>query len=449
MFALTAVYAVTRESFYSTLVLSFVTSWAAVAIVLRAPSIRGVGYRALLFMAVLLGSKAFLDYSSSGLENPLTHVLLALFFTRMLSGSGEAETQPRLVSAFLLAALGFVNRMDTLLLFAPSCALLLYERRSKWRATLTSAGLGSLPALAWVVFALFYYGSAVPNTALAKLAGPRVTMLERMRAGIAYMADSAMFDPLTLTLCSLAIAVALVARRPRSIAAASGIALYLLYILTTGAIGTHMSGRFFSGPLFLSAMVLAYEASHVAVAVAIGMLTALWLASSTVSPLRVGFDGYGQPDAGRGKHAKDIIDTRRYVASEGAALLNVIVGEPMPRHAWYLAGERSSREPDRVHIGGPSRAPAIGYFGFAAGPTKEIIDEYGLSDPLLARIPLALRREFRPGHFKREVPEGYVESMQNDANLITDPSLKRYYEKVRLVTRGPLWSAERIRTLIR
>ena len=34
----------------------------------------------LVCFAVLLSSKAFIDYSTSGLENPLTHLLLLVFF---------------------------------------------------------------------------------------------------------------------------------------------------------------------------------------------------------------------------------------------------------------------------------------------------------------------------------------------------------------------------------
>ena len=39
----------------------------------------GVSYRSLLVLLVLLLSRAFMDFSSSGLENPLVHLLLAIY----------------------------------------------------------------------------------------------------------------------------------------------------------------------------------------------------------------------------------------------------------------------------------------------------------------------------------------------------------------------------------
>jgi len=446
LFVLSAGYAITRESFFTTLAISSAASLAAILVVLRSTSVRRE-HRAVLFLAVLLGSKSFLDYSTSGLENPLTHLLIALFFVRFFEPRGDPGSARRVGWLFLLCALAFVNRMDTLLMFAPACLYALYEERRELRAALKGALVALTPALAWVAFALFYYGTVVPNTAIAKLSGPRVRLTECLRAGVAYFADSAMNDPLTLVSCGLALYVAVGSRRPRTLAAGAGILLYLVYVLLAGAISTHMSMRFFSGTLFLSALVLAFEAAHWAQALGACAVTALWLAGSTVSPLRVGLDSYAQPKADRGHDL--IIDTRAFVLNEGAALLNIVPYEPMPRHPWYRAGIEYRDNPEQVRVGGVFVSLAIGYSGFSAGPNHHYIDELGLSDPLMARLPLPRGGEFRPGHFFRTAPDGYLESIAQDRNLIVDPDLKQYYEAIRTITRAPLLSGARIATIFR
>lgn len=444
MFVLSAFYFVTRESFYTTIVVSFLVSLAAVWLVLRGAPMRAASFRTPLFLGVLLGSKSFLDYSSSGLENPLTHLLLAAFFLRFFD-ERPSPVEHKAGWLATLAALSFVNRMDTLLLVTPACAYLLFEQRAALGKAVRYGLLGALPALLWVMFAFFYYGSVVPNTAIAKLTGPRVTLQERFLAGVAYFADSMAMDPLTLLACGVAIALCFASRKPRPMMAAAGITLYLFYVLTTAAIGTHMSGRFFSGALFLSAILIALEATHLAQALGTVAITTAWLIGSPVSPLRVGHNSY----AHHSDNGRPIIDTRAFVLAEGAGLLSLRPGEPMPNHPWYRAGKDFRHSPQRVHEGGLIINLAIGYSGFASGPEKHFIDILGLSDPLIAHLPLPRRGVFRPGHFFHEIPAGYLASIERDENLIEDPDLHRYYDAIRLITRGDLFSGERLSTLLK
>ena len=72
--------------------------------------------------AFLIFSKAFVDYSTSGLENPLTHLLLAIFFT--LYWNPERATSDDL---WLVAALIMLNRLDAGLLVLPALLHRSYE----------------------------------------------------------------------------------------------------------------------------------------------------------------------------------------------------------------------------------------------------------------------------------------------------------------------------------
>jgi hypothetical protein len=91
----------------------------------------------------------------------------------------------------------------------------------------------------------------------------------------------------------------------------------------------------------------------------------------------------------------------------------------------------------------------IGLYGLNAGPAKHIIDDNALSDPLLARLPVSPRVyfDFWASHYFRDVPDGYVESNERDKNLLTDPLLHGYYDKLRNVTRGSVFRWSRLRDI--
>jgi arabinofuranosyltransferase len=173
-------------------------------------------------------------------------------------------------------------------------------------------------------------------------------------------------------------------------------------------------------------------------------LALLVLVASPRSPLRVGTSAYAEPRVSRpGDH---VIDTRAYVLREGAALLNYAPGVALPHHAAYLAGLRFREAPERVHVGGPGPrlGPMVGYSGYTSGPGKHIIDLLGLTDPLLARMPIGTNAGWRPGHFFRALPAGYRESIEQRANLVRDPDLHAYYDVLLEITRGPLFSGHRM-----
>jgi arabinofuranosyltransferase len=86
---------------------------------------------------------------------------------------------------------------------------------------------------------------------------------------------------------------------------------------------------------------------------------------------------------------------------------------------------------------------AVGYTGYFAGPGVHIIDYTALADPLLARLPPLEESDWRIGHFERRLPPNYLESVEADENLLLDPGLASYYDKLRLVIRGPLWDLRR------
>ena len=144
-----------------TIGLSLVISLVVVVVLARwsAPNM-GV---ALVGLSLLAGSKAFMDYSTSGLENTLAHLLYLGFLTLWAGASGPAARAGRLG---LLAALLVWTRLDLCLLVLPHLLLLV---RRPVLGTVARLAAGMLPLAAWLAFALIYYGSPFPNSAWTKL----------------------------------------------------------------------------------------------------------------------------------------------------------------------------------------------------------------------------------------------------------------------------------------
>jgi arabinofuranosyltransferase len=84
--------------------------------------------------------------------------------------------------------------------------------------------------------------------------------------------------------------------------------------------------------------------------------------------------------------------------------------------------------------------------GYVLGRGYHIIDPLALGDPLLARLPA--RPRWRIGHYERTLPDGYFESVLTDSNRIEDPAIAAYYDTIREVTRGPLFTKRRWKAIV-
>jgi len=96
-----------------------------------------------------------------------------------------------------------------------------------------------VPAVAWTLFSLVYYGFPFPNTAYAKLA-TGIDSSELRAQGLLYLLDSLDRDPITLTTIAIAAVIAAVQRTVAARVFAAGIILYVWYIVSIG--GDFMAG---------------------------------------------------------------------------------------------------------------------------------------------------------------------------------------------------------------
>jgi arabinofuranosyltransferase len=409
MLLLLVVHGLTGEPFHGTLALGVLTTMLGVgAVVWHARSAGGLA----LALALFVSSKAWIDFATSGLENPLTHLFVLAAFLLAL----QPDRSPR-VLALATATWGgaFLTRPDAVLLTGPAITWVL-ATAPRTRAHAMAALLGGLPVLGWELFSLVYYGALLPNTAFAKL-GSGIAISERISQGLTYAWHPVRHDKATLLALASVVPLLVWRRVPAVRALLAGVLLHVLYVVWIG--GDFMAGRFWTPVVFAVGLVLArLELPRTAI---VGAIAALGLAAlQPYAPLRSG------RDYARHRVHEGIMDERGFYF-QGTGLLST---RPPLDHPYARAGRRA-RDDGRTAV---VRA-TIGYFGYFAGPSMHVTDPLGLSEPLYARLPAQLNPNWRVGHYRRAPAPGYDPAIGRPP---TDPALAALYARVHALTRGPL-----------
>ena len=437
MFLLGGAAALTRESFASTLCVGLLTTLLSLLLLLA--SARTPGH-AIAALALLSLSRAFVDFSTSGLENPLTHCLVALFVYQY-----AAQRTQKLAWLALTAALLALSRADALLVVLPALAheAFLHERARGLKATLQTLLLGFAPLLAWELFSLFYYGFLVPNTAYAKL-NTGVLRTEQLRQGGTYLLNAAAWDPALLVTTAVGLGSVFIGQQRRPRLLALGASMYVLYVVWIG--GDFMLGRFLTLPLFTAACLIALselplaEPMHAAAIVLPFLFFYFHPSAKERYPPMDDFKYSG------------VADERSYFKELQLMLFKRT--QPLPAsHPWVIDGLRVRDEQAKSVV-----FDNVGLFGFYAGPHVHVIDRHALAEPLLARLPALSNPGWRVGHYARLLPDGYLETTilnmrpagptaTPGACAMKDQELCKYYAALREVVAGELWSLHRFQTI--
>lgn len=376
----------------------------------------------LAWVALFLASRTLVDWTASGLETPLGLLLLALAF-----GPGGPTS---LRGVALGTALLGVHRLDAVLLGLPAL-LLVGLRALRDRGPAAAArdlALGLTPLVAWLAYATVWFGTPLPNPWFAKVANG-VPFAEKAHAGAAYVALTLRSDPVAAGLLVAAAVVALLAPgdRARRVAAVAGAAIALAYTVAVG--GDYMLGRFVDPALILATLALVDG-----------------LADLPRRVTRIGL-------------AVGVIVALASVAVPGSLADRVVHGTLGPvlplTHGVYdeagldrlpIQADRWSGTPYRPNVDrGILLTDAAGETGFRAGLDVDVVDTFAIGDPLLARLPA---RSDAPGHHDRVVPDGYLDALRGHGTL-ADPQLAAFDADLRLLTRGPLFTAARWRAIVR
>ncbi len=403
----------------------------------------------LLGSLLLVASNAFFDYSSSGLENILAYVLIAAYamvFLRFFENSESKDTalqNNRIQLLMVLYGLVICVRHDLLLLLFPPSAYVFFTQFKRFTAKqwVRLAIVSLTPFLAYTLYSTLYYGFPFPNTAYAKL-NTGIPSRDLFIQGLHFIQTSSGKD--TLTILGIGVSLALNLIKPITPGVrfiGIGILLNLLYIVKVG--GDFMMGRFLSYAFLLCMILLVLwikkSGNRRFTIYAFSILSAYFIVYPH-TPLTSPFDYdetrliHGIADErGFYFHGSSF---RQYLKTRGT-------DETFPSHIYSQEGRDLSLTTDQKVI----KKGYIGYLGYQMGLDRFIVDPLALSDPLLARLPS--QKKWRIGHFERDLPKGYFESVETSTNLIANPSLREYYDRLNVITRGEqLFSIDRLTTIV-
>lgn len=379
---------------------------------------------ACLFLASAATSFGFVDYSTSGLENSLAHLLLVLFAAACLGGAPIWRVS-------LLYALLCVNRLDHGLLCLPMLGVVALREVRTARAALELAA-GFVPLIVWEAFSVFYYGFPFPNTAYAKLSNG-VPPFDLAAQGLRYLDATAQGDPVAFWTIVAALLAAAWSRERLTQAAGIGIALYLAFLVKAG--GDFMLGRLTSAPFVLALTVLMRielpGRGNVPWLIACLAVVVLGNGSALPTWLEV------TPDLDRPRFGLHHVADERSVYWNGTGIRFHERSPLFPEHPFRWVARRDLWAGRKVVY-----YTNVGIAGWAVGRRIHVIDLYALGDPLLARLPAAVE-PWRSGHFRRDVPWGYTETLESGENKLFHENLRQYWTHLAAATRAPLGSPGR------
>lgn len=389
-----------------------------------------------LVVLLAFACQPVLAFSTSGLENAATHMLVIACLLALLAG--------RTTMVFVTAALALFGRLDCSPLLAPLLVLAWQRSGTTTRARRLACRSGLILAAlvlgSWLAFATIYFGYPLPNTWIAK-GGLRIGM------GLRYLGDFAALRP-SSTLVLLAGPLALLWwLRGRDDAAplraaALGVLAQVGYVIAVG--GDYMHGRFFTAALLVACVCT------------VALVARTW---PRQGPAWLGLAALG---------LLGLVELARAEPEQG-----VFVIERDPAFALWQRGPVEVVPPpaDPARAGVTISNHLIGQV-FGSDPGLVWIDGYGLIDPYVARCPIT-QADPRPGHAERLVPTAYlrargdirqlpegrarldagdaalaaeIAAMQADPRWPSEAHRIRY-EELELLTRGPLWAPERLRLI--
>jgi len=424
--------------------------------------------RIIVVTTALVFSNAFMEYSTSGLENPLSYLFVATLFTLALNIPSNATSQNKstiwAIATGLTVAGVFLTRMDLILLIAPPALFVLWQLRRNLKVILIAGITTLIPVITWFAWTKFAYNTWLPNTATAK-ANLDIPRGELLLQGFNYFWVSLENDPITFIAIITAITIALATKNQLAQTWSLGIALYLGYVWWIG--GDFMAGRFFAVPLLVAVFIIASTRTDpreakipVIVLATVGSITAVALATfAGNTPVSLTAPDTQRWEAGSNRNG-NIVDERGFYVQNNRDLRFFLNNSQVPMFNPDFVGVKAIDpqirslneinylvqnwppntigEPLQIPVGVISECGLLGTIGIALGPQNHVIDTCALTDRFLATIPFTPNPNegWKPGHFERVSPEGYEAAVaQNNPELIVDPNyreqLTQLWSKIR------------------
>lgn len=410
----------------------------------------------LILMAV--GTRTFYDFSSSGLEPILASFITAYTFIQIFkfsrSQNNNFEAEKHYKNALFGFAMATICRHDLITLLGIPVLFMVYKNNSRTvRQRLADLLLAAVPLIVWTLFATIYYGMPLPNTAYAKL-HTGISKLLLCHQGFYYVIKSLWREPVIAFLFFLPAIINLRKKNAFVSAAILGIIVNVLYVISVG--GDFMVGRFLLSDI-IAAVIIFVEMKVVEDLIAKTRTRAIVIYSILIAyALFFPFTTLNLPYQFEiRKNDNGIADERLYYFRESSL------------HAWYINLDNYLSDEDtkpffphtdfalighylRENKPEVYKHEVIGFLGYWAGTEVKIVDQLALSDPFLARHPIATPDRFRIGHFFRKASAEYLNSVKTGKNCLTDPKERELYDLIRLATQEKvLFSKERFNAIFK
>jgi arabinofuranosyltransferase len=419
-----------RGPYFGLMILGLLSSLALCTVLAR--SFKDHPWTGVAILTIATASPIFLTYSTSGLENPLAHALVAAWVVRL---AHQKDNEPDWV-LLLLSALIVLTRFDLAVLLLPGLVRIgAFSPRKAIRKGLTAFS----PLALWLVAATVYYGFPWPNTAYAKL-NTIIPLKHKLLQGLTYLADAAYRDPVLAIVVFGGTFIGLTLRGPIAKKMVPlGCLAYLVYVVNIG--GDFMAGRFLTVPFVALLVHFAMLPGNEAPQRILQGITIVALLFSTrhFSEQRV------------------VLPTECYVNATGVVDERACYVE----HTGLVQNLKHATWKDHGYVreyitavngtgGNVIVFDLVGLVGFANTRPMHIVERFALSEPLLARLPFVAKgADWRPGHYHRELPDGYLETLRTGQNLIKKKCIRGLYDDLKPVITGPLWTFDRWRRIAR
>ena len=425
-FLMSGVIAVTKEIFYSTILISVLFSFLAVLLMSKAHGFEKKSSYFTTFVLFITFSSAFMDYTSSGLENPLGYLLFSALVWCFYKN--------HYFYIPLLAALLFLTRYDYLFIFVPFLIFYLVQPK-RWKEKVLCFSISGFIILSWLVFSLYYYGSLFPSTYYAKTMSGYETIYAFKNA-IGYYKATMLRDFLTFLpfiFCFVFIRSRFLDKKDKLIV--FSVIPYLLYIFWIG--GDFMQGRFFAIPFFLTAPVFikclfrSYKTFFVKpfriiICVLLMKMSYSFLPYKSF-PIVEFFIGAKVHESAN--ELGILTADERAVFFEKPFNFNRLTRQINESYRRWREPQKSFKS--NFFCGG------LGISGLIMGKRNHVVDYCGLSDFFLATLKPS--KISQPGHYERQIPLGYMSTIlsKGKVNYICDKNIREHWENVKEKIRAP------------
>ncbi len=386
---------------------------------------------------ILICSKTYIDFSTSGLENPLSHLLL--FLLVIIGNKCIYSEEKRLTSLFLFfftCSLLFLTRQDLAALILPYTLYVCFYSKLSFKNIVCAFLVGTLPASLWEIFSIIYYGFPFPNTYYAKLYSA-IPHKVYYKHGLDYYVLTFLFDPFLIAALFFMLIIP-IKNCTYNLALTLGCMIYMAYIIYIG--GDFMAGRMFTPVLFILCMKL-HEANiydnYASTIIQLLLITVLGIGNVYNQRPGLFFQGHGRYVFC--DNNTQVCDERNFWKYYGRDLYNLLAyaKRDVVSNPWIYSGNKNIT----TYKKGSQALNMIN-----DGPDTYVIDALALSNPLLARLPSF--GKFRTGHLERKIPSGYIESLKEGDNRIINQEISEFNDHIVRVTRGSLFTLKRLKSII-